>query len=248
MPRLQRAPKRLPFHLLLPSIVTIIGLSAGLTAIRFTFDGRFEAAAALIVFAAVIDGLDGLIARRLKAVSRFGAELDSLSDFVCFGVAPGMLVYQFALGVSPGMGWTLVLVFVICCCLRLARFNISRDEPAQPGMPAFVGVPAPAGAMMALFPVFLTFSGIIDLSSASIPVALYIGGVGLLMVSKLPTLSPKAIRIKRENVPFILIGMALVVGILFTRFWLLMVLLVLLYMVSIVWVGLAARRGRHPDQ
>ena len=121
--------RRLPLLQLVPNLVTILGLCAGLTALRFAFAGRFEAAAALIVFAAVLDGFDGLLARRLDAASRFGAELDTLADFFNFGVAPAFLVYQLALTGAPDLGWTAALVFAVCACLRLARFNVHRDVP-----------------------------------------------------------------------------------------------------------------------
>ena len=129
----------------MPNLVTILGLCAGLTALRFAFAGRFEPAAALIIFAALIDGFDGLLARKLDAASPFGAELDSLADFFNFGVAPAFLVYQLALTGAPDLGWTAALIFAVCACLRLARFNVSRDVPVT-GRAHFVGVPAPAGA------------------------------------------------------------------------------------------------------
>jgi CDP-diacylglycerol--serine O-phosphatidyltransferase len=196
-----------------------------------------------LIFAAMIDGLDGLLARRLKATSNFGAELDSLSDFVNFGVAPGVLVYTFSADGLAGLGWMFVLVYACCCCLRLARFNVNRDAPIAPGSRVhFVGVPAPAGAMLALFPVFLSLDGLVHLQGYPLPIALYLGFVGLLMISKLPTLSPKTLRIPRDKVGFVLIGMAFVVGIMFTRFWLLMVLANIAYALTLVWAMLRARK------
>jgi CDP-diacylglycerol--serine O-phosphatidyltransferase len=234
---------RVPFLLLLPSLVTILGLSAGLTSIRFVFDGRFELAAALIVFAAVIDGFDGLIARRLNAASPFGAELDSLSDFLCFGVAPAVLVFRYGLIETGGLGWTFALVFAICCCLRLARFNITRDVPLAPGgRPHFTGVPAPAGALLALLPVFLSLEGILDARSLPFLVAPWLAIVGVLMVSRLQTFSPKSLRISRDMAGVLLVGMAILVGVMFTRFWLLMVLLDTIYTISLVHALAIARR------
>ncbi len=126
-------PRTLPFLQLLPNLVTILGLCAGLTALRLAFAGRFEPAVALIVLAALIDGVDGLLARRLNAASPFGAELDTLSDFLNFGVAPALIVYRMALAGSD-IAWTAALVFSVCACLRLARFNVNRDAPgARPG-------------------------------------------------------------------------------------------------------------------
>lgn len=245
----------LPVLNLVPNLLTIIGLCAGLTAIRFVLEGRMDVAAALIVFAAVIDGLDGLVARRLRATSSFGGELDSLSDFVCFGVAPGILIYHFALTGVPGLGWTFVLIFVISTCLRLARFNVARTgaggvaAPAAgktpPARPHFVGVPAPAGAMLALLPVFLTEAGVADLRDAGLAPAVYLALVGLAMVSRLPTLSPKALRIPRDRTRWALVGMALLIGLMITRFWLLMAGLCLIYALTLVWACAAAYRGRR---
>jgi CDP-diacylglycerol--serine O-phosphatidyltransferase len=235
--------KSLPFLHLLPNLVTILGLCAGLTSIRFAFDGRFEVAALLIIFCAVIDGLDGLLARKLKAASSFGAELDSLSDFINFGVAPALLVFFFALLEAPGFGWIFALLFAICCCLRLARFNVNRDAPPPPGRAYFTGVPAPAGALLALLPLYLTLEGVIDAARWPLLSALYLGLVGGLMVSRIPTLSPKGLRISRDHVPFALLAVAVAVGMMLTRFWLLMVLLVIAYIGAIVH-GLVTSRRR----
>jgi CDP-diacylglycerol---serine O-phosphatidyltransferase len=233
----------LPFLHLLPNLVTILGLCAGLTAIRFAFEQRFEVAALLIIFAAVIDGLDGLLARKLKAQSSFGAELDSLSDFLCFGVAPALVVFFFALSDAPGFGWIFALIFAICCCLRLARFNVTRDAPPPPGRAHFTGVPAPAGALLAMLPLYLTLEGVLNAAAVPLVVALYLGTVGCLMVSRIPTLSPKGVRISRDHVPFVLVATAGAVGMMFTRFWLLMVLLVAAYIFAVGY-GLATSRRR----
>lgn len=225
---------RLPFLHLLPSLVTIIGLCAGLTAIRFAFAGNFALAAALILIAAVLDGLDGLLARRLGSASPFGAELDSLCDFVDFGVAPGILVYEMTMGGAHDIGWVLAMVYIVCCCLRLARFNVNRDAPTGDSAPHFVGVPAPAGALLGLLPVFLALAGLVDAAAAPLLVALWLGIVGLLMVSRLPTFSLKALRIPRDKVRWMLIATAILVGLGFTRFWLLMVLVDLIYGLTLV--------------
>lgn len=234
----------LPFLMLIPNMVTILGLCAGLSAIRFTIDGRFELATGLIVFAAVIDGLDGLIARRLRATSEIGAQLDSLSDFVCFGVAPAILVYHFALTGDPGFGWIFALVFAICCCLRLARFNVMREQPDAPKH--FIGVPAPAGAGLGLLPVFVTFAGLTDLRSIAMAVAVWLGFVGFLMVSRVPTPSFKGVRVPRDKAAYLLVGIALIVGLMLSRFWLLMVLISLAYLALVIFGALrrpAARKG-----
>ncbi len=216
--------RSLPLLNFLPNLITLLGLCAGLTALRGALDEQFQIAAALIVLAAVLDGLDGLVARKLNAASPFGAELDSLSDFVCFGVAPGVLIYQaFLAEGAPGLGWLFVLLFILCACLRLARFNVSRDAPPPPGRAHFVGVPAPAGAMLCLLPLFLLLAGGPDLSGPALPVALYVGAVGLLMVSRLPTLSPKSLRIPRDRALWLLLGVAVFAGLAVMRPWALLV-------------------------
>lgn len=227
---------------LVPNVVTILGMCAGLSAIRYTFVERYELAAGLIVLAAILDGLDGLLARKLNASSNFGAELDSFADFVSFGIAPGVLVYGYALnGTEAGFGWVFVLVFAVCACLRLARFNLSRSSPDGGMIRHFVGVPAPAGAMLGLLPVYLGLAGWVDAASFPVPVALYLGGVGLLMVSRLPTPSLKAIRIARRHAIWVLVGASAFVGFLFLRTWVTLVVADVLYLV--VLAGLSLRRA-----
>jgi CDP-diacylglycerol---serine O-phosphatidyltransferase len=235
--------RRLPLLQLVPNLVTILGLCAGLTALRLAFAGRFEAAAALIVLAALLDGFDGLIARKLDAASPFGAELDSLADFFNFGVAPALLVYQLALTGAPDLGWTAALVFAVCACLRLARFNLSRDVPVT-GRAHFVGVPAPAGALLGLLPAFVTFAGIGDAAAAPWLVAPWLAVVGLLMICRLRTFAPKGLRVSRGQARWLLVGVALVVGLTFARFWLLMVVVDLAYLASLGCALAVARRSR----
>ena len=238
--------RRLPLLQLVPNLVTILGLCAGLTALRFAFAGRFEAAAALIVFAAILDGFDGLLARRLDAASRFGAELDTLADFFNFGVAPAFLVYQLALTGAPDLGWTAALVFAVCACLRLARFNVHRDVPVM-GRAHFVGVPAPAGAMLGLLPAFVSFAGIGDAAAAPWLVAPWLAAVGLLMICRLRTVALKGLRVSRGQARWLLVATALVVGLTFARFWQTMILLDLAYLGSLVWVAVTRpRRVKAP--
>ena len=225
----------------MPNIVTILGLCAGLTAMRFAFAGRFEAAAALIVFAAVLDGFDGLFARRLDAASRFGAELDTLADFFNFGVAPAFLVYQLALTGAPDLGWTAALVFAVCSCLRLARFNVHRDVPVM-GRAHFVGVPAPAGAMLGLLPAFVSFAGIGDAAGLPWLVAPWLAAVGLLMICRLRTPALKGLRVSRGQARWLLVGDGARRRADFARFWLLMVLVDLAYLGSLAWAATVARR------
>lgn len=217
-----------------PSLITILGLCAGLSSIRYVFVERYDIAAMLIIAAAVIDGVDGLMARRLGASSTIGAELDSLSDFVSFGVAPGLLVFHFALADLRGLGWVAVLVFAICCCLRLARFNVSRDAPPALGRAHFVGVPAPTGALLALLPVFLALEGTLDATELPLATAAYLALIGLLMISTLPTFSPKSVRMRKDQAVWALAGVAVLAGFVLTRLWLLMVLADLFYLLALV--------------
>lgn len=224
---------------LVPNVVTIMGMCAGLSAIRYTFGERYELAAALIIIAAILDGLDGLLARKLNATTSFGAELDSFADFVSFGVAPGLLVYGYALnGMAAGFGWVFVLTFAVCGCLRLARFNLSRSSAEGGMIRHFVGVPAPAGAMLGLLPVYLGLTGWVDTSAIPVPVALYLGGVGLLMISRLPTPSLKAIRIARRHAIWVLVGASAFVGLLFLRTWATLVVADLAYLTVLTWLSL----------
>lgn len=238
----------LPFRNLLPNLVTIVGLCAGLTSIRFVLAEQFEVAAVLIIFAALIDGVDGMLARRLKATSELGAELDSLSDFLNFGVAPGLLVFHALLGEARGAGWIFVLVYTICCCLRLARFNIAQAAEAageQEPQAHFVGVPAPAGALLAMLPLFIEFEGIADMASAPLVTSIWLGAVGALMVSRLPTFSPKSLFIPRDKIVWLLIATAGIVGGLLSRFWLSLVVIDLIYIASLLrGVALVARKWR----
>lgn len=188
--------KPVPFRVIAPNLITLLALCLGLTAIRLAFEGRLEPAVIAIVVAAVLDGVDGRVARLLKGTSRFGAELDSLSDFLNFGCAPALVLYGFALHDLKSWGWTVSLIFAIAMALRLARFNAMIDDPQRPEWKKnfFVGMPAPAGALTALLPVYLSLRGYIDAGpsiAVAIAIALYTLGIALLMVSTVPTFSGK---------------------------------------------------------
>jgi len=243
---MSRREPRLPLTALLPNLVTILGLSAGLTSIRFAFDGNLSLAAGLLIFAALIDGMDGLLARRLNASSPMGAELDSLSDFVCFGVAPALLVYKFGLSGLYGVGWIAALFLAICCCLRLARFNVMSKDPEIDASNHFVGVPAPAGAMMALFPVYLYLSTIVDLREVPILIAGWSILVGVLMIARFRTVSLKSMKIDRDNAVYVLLAGAVIVGLMLTRIWMFSVACTFLYSGLLIW-GVLKRRGPEPE-
>ena len=152
MPALPRRPESLALRQLAPNLVTVTGLCAGLTALRFTLQGEYQLAAVLIIFAALLDGIDGRLARMLKATSKFGAQMDSLADIVNFGVAPALVLYAYLLDRAGSPGWIAVLLFAIACGMRLARFNVLDEEQDRSAWQAdyFVGVPAPAGAVVVL--------------------------------------------------------------------------------------------------
>lgn len=212
-------PKRkrpISVRAIIPNMVTLLALCAGLTSIRLAMEGRFEFAIFAMVIAAILDGLDGRVARLLKSSSKFGAELDSLTDFVNFGVAPGMILYLWLLHDLRSLGWIAALIFAICCALRLARFNVAnatKDERPEWQENYFIGVPAPAGAVCALLPLYLKQIGVpIDQSWSEI-VAIYILIIGFLMVSTVPTWSGKRATAKVPRdvaLPLIVVGVLFV--------------------------------------
>lgn len=190
----QRRFGKVPVRFLLPNLITLLALCSGITAIRLGIEGRFELAVAGVMVAVVLDAVDGRLARFLKGTSRFGAELDSLADFVNFGVAPALLLYVWSLNSLRTAGWVIALVLAICCALRLARFNVALDDPNKPKWSGtfFTGAPAPAGAGLALLPLYLGFLGVIDDGHFySFFIGVYVVGVALLMVSRVPTFSGK---------------------------------------------------------
>jgi CDP-diacylglycerol--serine O-phosphatidyltransferase len=213
--RLQRRRfRRIPVRTLVPNVITLLALCAGLTAIRMAFEDRYVLALAAIVFAAILDGLDGRLARFLKGTSRFGAELDSLSDFVNFGVAPALILYFWGLHELKSAGWIAAMVFAISAALRLARFNVMLDDPDRPAWAAnfFVGVPAPAGAITVLLPIYLVFLGLPRSPVLIWLTLIYTLAIGSLMVSRLPVFSGKRVG---TRVPPELVGPLVVVVVLF---------------------------------
>ncbi|WP_310620200.1 CDP-diacylglycerol--serine O-phosphatidyltransferase [Flexibacterium corallicola] len=195
--------QRVPMRLVAPTVVTLLALCSGLTAMRMALEERWDLAIAGILVAAVLDGLDGRIARLLKGTSRFGAELDSLADFVNFGVAPAIILYSWALDDVRSLGWIAALLYAISGALRLARFNVAMDDPDRPAWSAkfFSGIPAPAGGLVVLLPIYLDRLGM-NISGFSAAIAIYCLFVGFLMVSQLPSFSGKqfGMAIRRELV------------------------------------------------
>ncbi len=235
-PRVRRF-RPVPFRLLAPNLVTVLALCVGLTAIRMALEGRIDLAVYGIVAAAALDGIDGRLARMLKGTSSFGAQLDSLADFVNFGVAPALLLYFWVLDGAGSFGWVASLTFAIAAALRLARFNAALDGPEEPAFAQnyFTGVPAPAGAIIVLLPVYLGHLGLPSLPRPELFAEIYCVAIALLMVSRLPTWSGKKAgkAIGREWVAPLFIGAAVAVGLLISYPWQVLTAITLAYLVGL---------------
>jgi CDP-diacylglycerol--serine O-phosphatidyltransferase len=223
-----------PVRTLVPNLITLLALCAGLTAIRVAFEGQLELALAAIVFAALLDGIDGRIARFLKGTSKFGAELDSLADFVNFGVAPALILYFWGLHEIKSVGWIAAMVFAICAALRLARFNVMIDDPNKPAWAGnfFTGVPAPAGAITVLLPIYLFFLGMPVGLTVVWATFFYCLFIALLMVSRLPVISGKQVgkRVAPEMVLPIFVIVVLFFALLVSFPWIVLSAGTLLYL------------------
>jgi len=230
---------------ILPSVVTLLAFISGLSAIKFALAEKWEFAVAAILFAGIFDGLDGHVARLLKSTSRFGAELDSLSDVVAFGVAPAIVLYLWALDGLDRVGWAASILYASAMALRLARFNARLDEDDDPRkrFGFLTGIPAPVGAAFALAPMMVDFS-ITDgqLQGKAQYLVPYVLLVALLLVSTLPTLSLKAIRIRKEYFILVMLAIAAIITGLFVQTWLVMLLIGVLYLTSLPVCFIAYRR------
>ncbi len=236
---------RVPVNVLIPNIITLLALCSGLTSIRMAMEGRYELAVGAILLAAILDALDGRVARMLKGSSRFGAELDSLVDFVNFGVAPALLLYIWLLHELRSIGWIAVLAFALCMVLRLARFNVALDNPGKPAWRDnyFTGVPAPAGAVVLLLPLYLHKLGVPSIMFMAIPIVVFCAIMAFMLVSQIPTYSGKLLgqRVSRDAVLPIIILAVLFTAILLSFPWLTLAVGSFAYLASI---PLAAARYR----
>jgi CDP-diacylglycerol--serine O-phosphatidyltransferase len=248
-----REPRRrrfraIPVRLLLPNMITLLSLCAGLTAIRLALEGRIEWALGAIVFAAVLDGVDGRVARLLKGQSKFGAELDSLADFVNFGVVPGLILYFWGLNELGAIGWIAALVFAICMSLRLARFNVMADDPNRPVWAAnfFTGVPAPAGAIIVLLPIYVYLLGMPRLPTLA---CIYTLAIAFLLVSTLPVLSGKKLgtRVAPNMVLPVFLLVVLFVALLVSYPWYVLASGSVLYIASLPFGWLSYRQYVRKD-
>ncbi len=247
MARRPDAPPQLLLLKLLPNLVSILALCAGLTAIRFAIAGNFGMAVLLIGIAAALDGLDGRLARMLKSESAIGAELDSLCDLVNFGVTPALVLYLWGLSAETSLGWIAVLVYVVCCMLRLARFNVGSRAATEPAeKTSFIGIPSPAGAMLVMLPVYATYA--LD-QAITVPggvVAFWMLVVGGLMISRVRTPSLKRITIAADYARYALVGSVVLVAALLTYPWVTLTALSLAYLAAILALLLRGLRPRAP--
>ena len=202
-------------RMLLPNMLTLIGVCIGLTSIRFALSGEFHLAIIAIIFAALIDGLDGRIARLIKGTSKVGKELDSLTDMISFGVAPAFIMYFWKLNTLERFGWLLCLVYVICVALRLARFNVNSNQEPSWKDNFFEGVPSPAGGILVLTPLIISLSGFDYVQlNYEIIVPIFFIVTSFLLISKFPSYSFKKIVIQRKTTIFLLFGIVLFFGLL----------------------------------
>ena len=247
----RRRFRPIPVRVLLPNLITLLALCAGLTAMRMAVENNLQLALAAIVFAALLDGIDGRIARMLKGTSRFGAELDSLADFVNFGVAPALILYFWGLHELRSAGWIAALVFAICAALRLARFNVMVDEPNQPIWAGnfFTGIPAPAGAITVLLPIYLNLLGAPTGLVVVWLTFLYTLAIALLMVSRLPVFSGKRVgkRVPPEMVLPVFVVVVLFFALLISYPWEVLTLGTLAYLACLPAGWLSYRNYQRKD-
>jgi CDP-diacylglycerol--serine O-phosphatidyltransferase len=247
----RRRFRLIPVRTLLPNLITLLALCAGLTAIRLAVEEKLEWAVAAIVFAALLDGIDGRIARLLKGTSRFGAELDSLADFVNFGVAPALIVYFWGLYELKSAGWIAGMVFAICTGLRLARFNVMVDDPNKPAWAGnfFVGIPAPAGAITVLLPIYVYFLGMPRFSFVAPVILVYTLAIAFLMVSRLPVFSGKRVgkRVAPEMVLPVFVAVVLFFALLVAYPWEVLTIGTVAYLASLPFGWIAYREYQRKD-
>jgi CDP-diacylglycerol--serine O-phosphatidyltransferase len=247
----RRRFRQIPFRTLVPNLITLLALCAGLTGIRLAIEGKLEWALYAIVFAAALDGIDGRIARLLKGTSRFGAELDSLADFFNFGVAPALILYLWGLHELGNVGWIAAMVFAICASLRLARFNVMIDDPNRPAWAGkfFVGMPAPAGAITVLLPIYVSFLGMPRFFFVAPVTLLYTLAIAFLMVSRLPVFSGKRVgkRIAPDMVLPVFVLVVLFFALLISYPWVVLTIGTVIYLASLPLGWLSYRNHERKD-
>ncbi|MBN9244446.1 MAG: CDP-diacylglycerol--serine O-phosphatidyltransferase [Mesorhizobium sp.] len=246
-PRIREIPLRMMF----PNLVTVLAICAGLSGIRFGFEGRFETATVMVLLAAFLDGIDGRLARLLKATSKFGAQMDSLADIVNFGVAPALVLYAYLLDRAGSPGWIAALLFAIACGMRLARFNVLDEQKDRPAWQNeyFVGVPAPAGAMLVMLPLYLSFLGMQPTRSIAFAATAFTVLVAFLLVSRLPVYSGKSVKIPGDRVLLVILAVALFILLLISYPWYTLTVSVLVYLVFLPFsVAAYSRRAKKEGE
>src|SRR5215468_5512701 len=250
-PQKRRRFRQIPVRTLVPNLITLLALCFGLTAIRLAIEMELKWAVAAIVFAGLLDGIDGRVARMLKGTSRFGAELDSLADFVNFGVAPALILYFWGLHELGHAGWIAAMVFAICAGLRLARFNVMIDDPNRPPWAAnfFVGMPAPAGAITVLLPIYVHFLGMPRLGFVAPVIFLYTLAIAFLMVSRLPVFSGKRVgkRVPPEMVLPVFVLVVLFFALLLSYPWPVLTIGTIAYLACLPLSWLSYREYQRKD-
>ncbi|MBV9826405.1 MAG: CDP-diacylglycerol--serine O-phosphatidyltransferase [Alphaproteobacteria bacterium] len=241
-----RRLSHLSVNRMVPNVLTLLALCAGMTAIRFAINGQYQYATLTIIAAGIFDGLDGRLARLLKATSSFGAELDSLSDFISFGVAPAAVLYLWTMAAWHSVGWVIVLFYAVCCALRLARFNAQlATEPVPYLANFFKGAPAPAGAGLVMVPMFISFEWGDFIARSPYLNGIWISIVAVMMVSTVPTVSLKRIRVPHQMVIPTLLVIVLMIAFFTTAPWPTLTCIGLIYIVSIPLTVQAAMRARE---
>ncbi len=242
----RRRLRDLPIYRLIPNAITLLALCSGVTGIRFALQEQWQMAVGAIILAAILDGLDGRVARLVGSTTRLGAELDTLSDVVSFGVAPAVVAYMWVLSDLRSFGWAVALVFVVCCALRLARFNagLDDDDPPPYSDRYFTGVPAPAGGLLLLVPMMVTFEFGPTIFSSALLNALLAVAVGGLMVSRLPTFSAKGVTVPQRHARLTLLAFGAFAAFLLSNVWLTLVCTAFAYLASLMLSYRAFSRDR----
>jgi CDP-diacylglycerol--serine O-phosphatidyltransferase len=240
----ERSSEKLTLIQLLPNMLTVTAICAGLTAIRLGLQGNYELAVQLILLAAILDGVDGRLARAIGSDSKMGAELDSLADFLNFGVAPTLLLYIWALDDTRQLGWLAVLVYAVCAVTRLARFNVARKaEDGSAENAYFIGIPSPAGAILVMLPMYASFAFDSEQIIPDALLAIYIAGIGMLMIGRFPVWSFKTTRISQRRVKVFLVGFAAIGAAIAIYTWVALVVLSLTYSAAVIWMLPKSRRA-----
>ena len=226
--------KKLSIRRLVPNLITFISLTFGLSAIKFAIDEKWEVAVTLIVFSSFLDNLDGKLARLLKTNSNFGVELDSLADFISFGVAPAIVIYLWSKTFFFDTNWAIVIFYAICSSSRLAKFNVlSYENQSKDDLRFFLGISTPAAAGLSLLPMMFNFRFELDILSYETFIKYYLFLPSILMIANLPTYSLKGIKIEKKIIPFLIILFASFIYLLLTDLWLAMIILIIIYFLSI---------------